>query len=79
MVKKRLSTTVDEDLLARARYLNRGGSDASMLEQALTALIERHRRTEVDAAYAAGYAEHPLDETDAWGDLASFGEAASAG
>jgi hypothetical protein len=28
-------------------------------------------------AYAA-YDEHPLDEPDAWGDLASFREAASA-
>jgi hypothetical protein len=28
-------------------------------------------KAEIDASYAA-YDEHPLDEPDAWGDLASF-------
>jgi hypothetical protein len=32
---------------------------------------------EIDAAYAS-YDEHPLDEPDAWGDLASFRDAAGA-
>ena len=26
----------------------------------------------IDAAYLAAYSEHPLDEPDEWGDLASF-------
>jgi hypothetical protein len=37
--------------------------------------VPGHRRAEVDRAYAA-YDEHPLDEPDAWGDLASFRTAA---
>ena len=35
-----------------------------------------HRSAEIDSAYAA-YDEHPLDEPDEWGDLASFHEAAA--
>jgi hypothetical protein len=77
MAKRRVSTTVDEDLLARARALDPAGTDASMLEQALRALIERNRRAQVDAAYVTAFAEHPLEEPDDWGDLASFGEAVS--
>jgi len=34
------------------------------------------RATEIDASYGA-YDEHPLDEPDEWGDLASFREAAA--
>jgi len=37
----------------------------------------RDRSAELDASYAA-YDEHPLDEPDEWGDLASFREAAAA-
>ena len=48
-----------------------------MLDEALTALLTRHRAAEIDAAYSA-YDEHPLDEADEWGDLASFREAAAA-
>jgi hypothetical protein len=76
MAKLRLSTTVDEHLLTRARGLAPGRSDASMVERALLALLTQHRRTEIDAAYSRAYGEHPVDEPDAWGDLASFGEAA---
>jgi hypothetical protein len=36
-----------------------------------------HHATEIDAAYAV-YDEHPLEEPDAWGDLASFREEAAA-
>ncbi|HRV69012.1 MAG TPA: hypothetical protein P5108_06130 [Marmoricola sp.] len=39
-------------------------------------LLERKRAAEVDASYSA-YDEHPLDEPDAWGDLASFRQAAA--
>ncbi|HET8588809.1 MAG TPA: hypothetical protein VFM01_04190 [Nakamurella sp.] len=47
-----------------------------MIEEALRALLARHRSAEIDASYAA-YDDHPLDEADAWGDLASFREAAA--
>lgn len=47
-----------------------------MIDEALRALLARHRAAEVDAGYAA-YDDHPLDEPDEWGDLASFREAAA--
>jgi len=77
MTRVRVSTTVDEDLLAHARSLSAGSTDASLLDEALRALLARHRRSHIDAAYAA-YDEHPIDEPDHWGDLASFREAAAA-
>jgi hypothetical protein len=40
-------------------------------------LLGRHRAAEINASYAA-YDEHPLNEPDEWGDLASFREAAAA-
>lgn len=76
MSRQRGSTTVDGDLLARARQLRSGLTDATLLDEALTALVARHRAAEVDAAYAAAYDAHPLDEPDEWGDLASFRDAA---
>ena len=45
--------------------------------EALRALLAQHRSAEVDASYAA-YDEHPIDEPDEWGDLASFRAAAAA-
>lgn len=78
MARVRVSTTVDEELLATARSLRSESTDAALLDEALAALVIRHRAAEVDAAYAAAYDEHPLDEPDAWGDLASFREAAAA-
>lgn len=48
-----------------------GVTDAVLIDEALTALLARHRRAEVDASYAA-YDQHPIDEPDEWGDLASF-------
>jgi hypothetical protein len=77
MARVRVSTTVDEDLLAKARGTRPEATDASLLDEALRALLVRHRATEVDAAYA-GYDEHPIDEPDHWGDLQSFRAAASA-
>ncbi len=53
-----------------------GDTDAAMIDEALRALLARHRSTEVEASYTA-YDEHPLDEPDEWGDLASFREAAA--
>ncbi len=78
MARIRLSTTVDEGLLARARALRVGRNDASLIDQALSALLVRHRAAEIDAQYAAAYATQPLDEADNWGDLSAFREAAGA-
>jgi antitoxin MazE5 len=77
MARIRLSTTVDADLLEHARRARSGVNDATLIDAALEALLGRHRAAEVDAAYAA-YDEHPMDEPDEWGDLASFREAAGA-
>lgn len=76
MARTRLSTTVDAGLLQGARQLRSGTTDAVMIDEALAALIARHRAVEVDESYAA-YDSHPLDEPDEWGDLASFREAAA--
>lgn len=77
MARTRVSTTVDDDLLTRARQATGASTDSVLLDQALDALLAVHRRAEIDSAYAA-YDEHPLDETDEWGDLASFRSAAAA-
>lgn len=71
-----MSTTVDADLLERARKAS-GKSDSAMVDEALAALLARHRAAEVNASYAA-YDEHPLEEPDEWGDLASFRRAVAA-
>ena len=76
MRRERLSTTVDGQLLAKARDLRPGATDAALVDEALRALLARHRAAEIDSAYGA-YDRHPLDEPDAWGDLASFREAAA--
>jgi hypothetical protein len=76
MARTRLSTTVDAGLLDDARRLRSGLTDAALVDEALGALLTRHRAAEVDASYAA-YDKHPLDERDEWGDLASFRRAAS--
>ena len=77
MSRTRVSTTVDEHLLASARELRSGLTDAALLDEALGALLARHRAGQLDATYAA-YDEHPLSEPDEWGDLASFRSAAAA-
>ncbi len=71
MARIRLSTTVDASLLEHARSVRSGMKDAALVDEALAALLARDRSAEVDASYAA-YDEHPLDEPDEWGDLASF-------
>lgn len=76
MPKKRLSTTVDADLLQRARDLQPGSSDASLVERALLSLLAQHRRALLDEAYTRAYTDQPMETQDDWGDLASFGEAA---
>jgi hypothetical protein len=75
MARVRVSTTVDGGLLEEARRARAGLNDAGLLDEALTALLQKHRRAQIDAAYAA-YDVHPLSEPDAWGDLESWREAA---
>jgi len=77
MARTRVSTTVDGALLEEARRVCSGSPDAELLDRALGALVASYRRAEVDEAYRA-YDEHPLDEADEWGDLASFRAAAGA-
>jgi hypothetical protein len=77
MARTRVSTTVNEDLLASARRVRSGATDAALIDEALEALLARHRAAEIDASYA-GYEEHPLDEPDEWGNLAEFRQAAAA-
>ena len=77
MNRIRLSTTVDADLLAGARSVRSGITDAALIDEALGALLARHRSAEVDASYAA-YDQHPADEPDEWGDLMSWRRAAGA-
>jgi hypothetical protein len=77
MTRIRLSTTVDANLLENARKVRAGSTDAALVDEALAALLARHRSAEVDASYSA-YDAHPLEEPDEWGDLASFRRAAAA-
>ncbi len=71
MARIRVSTTVDESLIEQARCMRSDLNDAALLDEALGALVARYRAAEIDAGYAV-YDEHPLDESDEWGDLASF-------
>lgn len=77
MTRVRISTTVDEGLLESARRTRSDLPDSTLIDEALAALLARHRNVEIDAAYSA-YDEYPLDEVDEWGDLASFRTAAGA-
>ena len=78
MARARISTTVDRALLDDARRLHGGSTDAELVDEALTALLDRYRSAEIDAAYAAAYDAQPIESEDDWGDLASFRDAASA-
>jgi hypothetical protein len=71
MARVRISTTVDEQLLAAARETRSGLNDSALIDEALDALLARSRAVEIDAAYAS-YDRVPLDVSDEWGDLASF-------
>ena len=77
MPRTRVSTTVDESLLAEARSLRKGSTDAALLDEALTALVAQHRAAEIDGMYEA-YGKHPIDEPDEWGSLGAFRKAAGA-
>jgi antitoxin MazE5 len=67
---------VDAELLEDARRARSGLKDAALIDEALSALLRRHRSAQVDEAYAS-YDDFPLDEPDELGDLASFREAAA--
>src|SRR5436190_20743343 len=60
MARVRVSTTVDEQLLATARQTRSGLTDSALIDEALAALLARNRAREVDTAYAA-YDRLPLD------------------
>jgi hypothetical protein len=77
MARVRISTTVDEQLLATARRTRSGLADSALIDEALGALLAHNRAVEIDASYAA-YDRMPLDADDEWGDLASFRTAAGA-
>lgn len=75
IARVRISTTVDDRLLAAARESRSGIGDSALIGEALEALLARDRAVEIDAAYAA-YDRLPLATGDEWGDLASFRSAA---
>ena len=77
IARVRISTTVDEQLLAMARRMRSEVADSVLIDEALGALVARNRAVEIDAAYAA-YDRVPIDADDEWGDLASFRRAAGA-
>ncbi|MEX2280005.1 MAG: type II toxin-antitoxin system VapB family antitoxin [Acidimicrobiia bacterium] len=77
MARIRVSTTVDEGLLAKAREVHRSDTDAALIDAALAALVERHRQVQIDASYAS-YDDHPIDTPDEWGDLGTWRERAGA-
>lgn len=78
MAKVRVSTTVDAELLERARRTHGDSTDASLLEDALKSYLAAHREAEIDAAYATAYSDQPLEAPDEWGDLASWSDAIKA-
>jgi hypothetical protein len=78
MPRTRLSTTVDQGLLESAREFGAAANDAELIDEALTALLARYGAAEIDAAYRNADEAHPIDETDEWGDLASFRDASGA-
>ena len=77
IARVRISTTVDEQLLATARRTRSELADSALIDEALGALLARNRAVEIDSAYAA-YDRIPLDVDDEWGDLDSFRRAAGA-
>ena len=77
MSKVRISTTVDAQLLAQARERHGAGTDASLIEQALRALLKRYEDAEIDAAYLAAYDSGADEMSDDWGHLGKFLDAAA--
>lgn len=56
---------MDEWLLEEARGLRSDVNDATLIDEALAALLAHHRVAEIDEAYRA-YDDHPIDESDEW-------------
>jgi hypothetical protein len=77
MVRVRVSTTVDEQLLQDARRVNGDQPDSVLVDAALRSFLLRHRAAELDAQYEV-YDRMPLAVPDEWGDLAAFRAAAAA-
>jgi hypothetical protein len=77
MKRTRLSTTVDSELLTKARSASNTATDAELIDLALAALLTQWRSAVIDEAYADAYRTDPLDAPDEWGDLASFRNAVS--
>jgi hypothetical protein len=77
MPRTRLSTTVDKQLLESARRVRIGMSDGARIDEALEALLSRHRAAEIDASYAA-YDEYPIGAADDWGNLVTFRQTGAA-
>lgn len=75
MARIRISTTVDDDLITRARRAHGAGTDSSLLEAALEALLREYRATEINQRYEQGYAQDQPSEDD-WGDVTTFLDAA---
>ncbi|MFP5333373.1 MAG: type II toxin-antitoxin system VapB family antitoxin [Acidimicrobiia bacterium] len=75
MPRVRVSTTVDEELLAQARNAHGSATDAALIDAALSALLDRYRQSRIDAEYEK-YDKDPLDAPDDWGDLSSWRERA---
>ena len=48
--------------------------DAELQDEAVLTLSQRPSQSEIDESYRA-YERHPINEPDAWGDLASWREA----
>lgn len=68
---------MDARLLGSARSVRSGITDAALIDEALKALLARYRSAALDASYAV-YDEHPAEEPDEWGDLATWRRAAGA-
>ncbi len=71
MAREKISTTVDDQLIATARAARPGVEDERLLDEALAALCREWRDAVIDRQYEA-YASVPLDSPDDWGDLESF-------
>ena len=63
MPRVKVSTTVDEQLIGRARQARSDLNDAALLDEALAALLARYRAAEIDAGYVA-YDDQPIDDPD---------------
>ncbi len=68
---------MDTCLLNDARSAHPGNTDAALVDDALRALLARHRSAEIDRSYAA-YDIQPIDQPDEWGDLAAWRRGAGA-